>query len=146
MKVSSLAHLIFPWHQAIDAALENARGEGKIGTTLKGIGPAYVDKVKRSGIRVGEVLNLSTFETKVRERAIAARREVSDIGGDTFDVEQVVADFLSYAQRLAPYVADTVNLLHDAREAGKHILLEGAQATFLAVSYTHLTLPTKRIV
>ena len=135
LKVSSLAHLIFPWHQAIDAALEAARGEGKIGTTLKGIGPAYVDKVKRSGIRVGEVLNLATFESKVRDRAIAARREVSDIGGDTFDVEQVVAEFVAYAQRLAPYVADTVNLLHDAREAGEHILLEGAQATFLDVDH-----------
>jgi adenylosuccinate synthase len=135
LKVSSLAHLIFPWHQAIDAALEAARGESKIGTTLKGIGPAYVDKVKRAGIRVGEVLNLSSFETKVRERAVAARREVSDIGGDTFDVEQVVSDFVAYARRLAPYVADTVNLLHDARENGEHILLEGAQATFLDVDH-----------
>lgn len=135
LKVSSLAHLIFPWHQAIDAALEAARGESKIGTTLKGIGPAYVDKVKRAGIRVGEVLNIQSFETKVRERAIAARREVSDIGGDTFDVEQVVSDFVAYARRLAPYVADTVNLLHDAREQGEHILLEGAQATFLDVDH-----------
>jgi adenylosuccinate synthase len=135
LKVSSLAHLIFPWHQAIDAALEAARGDGKIGTTLKGIGPAYVDKVKRSGIRVGEVLNAATFETKVRERATAARREVSDIGGDTFDVEQAVAEFVAYAARLVPYVADTVNLLHDAREKGEHILLEGAQATFLDVDH-----------
>lgn len=135
LKVSSLAHLIFPWHQAIDAALENARGEAKIGTTLKGIGPAYVDKVKRAGIRVGEVLNPAEFEKKVRERAIAARREVSDIGGDTFDVEQVVTDFIAYAKRLAPYVADTVNLLHDARERGENILLEGAQATFLDVDH-----------
>lgn len=135
LKVSSLAHLIFPWHQAIDAALEAARGESKIGTTLKGIGPAYVDKVKRAGIRVGEVLNIQSFETKVRERAIAARREVSDIGGDTFDVEQVVSDFVSYAKRLVPYVADTVNLLHDARERGENILLEGAQATFLDVDH-----------
>jgi adenylosuccinate synthase len=135
LKVSSLAHLIFPWHQAIDAALENARGEGKIGTTLKGIGPAYVDKVKRFGIRVGEVLNPQVFEEKVRERAIAARREVSDIGGDTFDVEQVVAEFVTFGKRLAPYVADTVNLLHDARENGESILLEGAQATFLDVDH-----------
>ena len=135
LKVSSLAHLIFPWHQAIDAALEAARGESKIGTTLKGIGPAYVDKVKRAGIRVGEVSNPTVFETKVRERAIAARREVSDIGGDTFDVEQVVSDFVAYAKRLAPYVADTVNLLHDARERGENILLEGAQATFLDVDH-----------
>jgi adenylosuccinate synthase len=135
LKVSSLAHLIFPWHQANDAALEAARGDSKIGTTLKGIGPAYVDKVKRAGIRVGEVLNITSFEAKVRERAVAARREVSDIGGDTFDIDQVVSDFVAYAQRLAPYVADTVNLLHDARERGEHILLEGAQATFLDVDH-----------
>jgi adenylosuccinate synthase len=91
--------------------------------------------VKRSGIRVGEVLNLATFETKVRDRAIAARREVSDIGGDTFDVETVVSEFVAYAKRLSPFVADTVNLLHDAREAGEAILLEGAQATFLDVDH-----------
>jgi adenylosuccinate synthase len=135
LKVSSLAHLIFPWHQAMDAALEAARGDGKIGTTLKGIGPAYVDKVKRAGIRVGEVLDLKNFEQRVRERAVAARREVSDVGGDTFDVEEVVTAFVAYAERLTPYVADTVNLLHDARERGENILLEGAQATFLDIDH-----------
>ena len=135
LKVSSLAHLIFPWHQAMDAALEAARGDGKIGTTLKGIGPAYVDKVKRAGIRVGEVLDIKNFEQRVRERAIAARREVSDVGGDTFDVEEVVTAFVEYAKRLTPYVADTVNLLHDARERGENILLEGAQATFLDIDH-----------
>ena len=135
LKVSSLAHLIFPWHQAMDAAQEAARGDGKIGTTLKGIGPAYVDKVKRAGIRVGEVLDIKKFEQRVRERAIAARREVSDVGGDTFDVEEVVTAFVAYAQRLTPYVADTVNLLHDARERGENILLEGAQATFLDIDH-----------
>jgi len=135
LKVSSLAHLIFPWHQAMDAALEVARGDFKIGTTLKGIGPAYVDKVKRAGIRVGEVLDIKSFEQRVRERAVAARREVSDVGGDTFDVEEVVTAFVAYAERLTPYVADTVNLLHDARERGENILLEGAQATFLDIDH-----------
>ena len=135
LKVSSLAHLIFPWHQAMDAALEAARGDGKIGTTLKGIGPAYVDKVKRAGIRVGEVLDIKNFEQRVRERALAARREVSDVGGDTCDVEEVVTAFVAYAERLTPYVADTVNLLHDARERGENILLEGAQATFLDIDH-----------
>ncbi|MEI6299501.1 MAG: adenylosuccinate synthase [Actinomycetota bacterium] len=135
LKVSSLAHLIFPWHQAMDAAQEAARGDGKIGTTLKGIGPAYVDKVKRAGIRVGEVLDIKSFEQRVRDRAVAARREVSDVGGDTFDVEEVVTAFVAYAERLTPYVADTVNLLHDARERGENILLEGAQATFLDIDH-----------
>ena len=135
LKVSSLAHLIFPWHQLIDAAQEAARGDGKIGTTLKGIGPAMVDKVRRSGIRVGEVLNAGTFETKLRERAQAALKEVQDAGGEPFDPDDVVAEFVAYAARLAPYVADTVSLLHEAREAGRRILLEGAQATFLDVDH-----------
>lgn len=135
LKVSSLAHLIFPWHQSIDAALESARGDARIGTTLKGIGPAMVDKVRRSGIRVGEVLNPVTFGQKMRERAADAAKEVADLGGEPFDVEQVVSEFLAYAERLAPYVADTVSLLHEAREAGAQILLEGAQATFLDIDH-----------
>ena len=116
-------------------ALEAARGDAKIGTTLKGIGPAMVDKVRRSGIRVGEVLNAVTFATKLRERAVAAAREVADVGGDPFDVEKVVAEFTAYAERLVPYVADTVSLLHEARESGANVLLEGAQATFLDIDH-----------
>jgi adenylosuccinate synthase len=135
LKVSSLAHLIFPWHQAIDAALEAGRGEGKIGTTLKGIGPAYVDKVRRSGIRVGEVMHIGAFEEKLRARAAAANIELADMGAAAIDVEAVVENFVELAQRLVPYVADTVNLLHDARERGDAILLEGAQATFLDVDH-----------
>jgi adenylosuccinate synthase len=135
LKVSSLAHLIFPWHQAIDAALEAGRGDSKIGTTLKGIGPAYVDKVRRSGIRVGEVIHMDAFAQKLRERAIAANKELVNLGATTVDVDEVVKNFVALAQRLVPYVADTVNLLHDARERGEAILLEGAQATFLDVDH-----------
>lgn len=135
LKVSSLAHLIFPWHQSMDAALEAGRGEAKIGTTLKGIGPAYVDKVRRSGIRVGDVMDISSFEKKLRERAHAANEELKSVGAEVVDVDNVVALFISLAQRLVPYVADTVNLLHDARESGDAILLEGAQATFLDVDH-----------
>ena len=135
LRVSSLAHLIFPWHQAIDAALESARGDARIGTTLKGIGPAYVDKVKRSGIRAGEVLDPHEFRLTLRERAIDAIKDVADVGGEPFDVEKVVADFAILAERLAPHIADTVNLLHGAREGGSAILLEGAQATFLDVDH-----------
>ena len=135
LKVSSLAHLIFPWHQAMDAALEAGRGESKIGTTLKGIGPAYVDKVRRSGVRVGEVADVASFEATVRQRAAAANAELVAFGGEPVDVEQVVSTFVPLAKRLQPYVADTVNLLHDARERGDAILLEGAQATFLDVDH-----------
>ena len=135
LKVSSLAHLIFPWHQSIDAAHETARGEARIGTTLKGIGPAMVDKVRRTGIRVGEVLDPRTFQAKLRDRAHAASKEVADAGGEPFDAEKVVAEFVAYAERLVPYVADTVSLLHRARESGAEILLEGAQATFLDIDH-----------
>ena len=135
LRVSSLAHLIFPWHQAMDAALESSRGDARIGTTLKGIGPAMADKVRRSGIRVGEVLNPAVFEKKLRERAHSALQEVREAGGEPFDVEETVREFVTYAARLVPYVADTVSLLHEAREAGEDILLEGAQATFLDVDH-----------
>ena len=135
LRVSSLAHLIFPWHQSIDAALEQSRGDSKIGTTLKGIGPAMVDKVRRTGIRVGESLDIPTFEDKLRARARAAAHEVGQLGGEPFDVEETVERFVALAERLAPHVADTVNLLHDARERGEQILLEGAQATFLDIDH-----------
>ncbi len=135
LRVSSLAHLIFPWHQAIDAALETARGDSRIGTTLKGIGPAYVDKVRRSGVRVGEVLDGASFARIVRERGEVALREVEQLGGAPFDLDAVVEQQCALARRLAPHVTDTVTLLHDAREAGTDILLEGAQATFLDVDH-----------
>lgn len=135
LKVSSLAHLIFPWHQAMDAALEAGRGEGKIGTTLKGIGPAYVDKYRRTGIRVGEVLDAHTCEARIRERAAAANTELVLMGALPIDVDDVVATFMPLTRRLVPYVADTVNLIHDARERGEAILLEGAQATFLDIDH-----------
>ena len=135
LRVSSLAHLIFPWHQAMDAAQESARGDARIGTTLKGIGPAMADKVRRTGIRVGEVLNAASFAAKVRERGEAAQRELADIGGEAFDLDDVVQMFVELGARLVPYVADTVSLLHEARESGRRILLEGAQATFLDVDH-----------
>ena len=135
LRVSSLAHLIFPWHQAMDAAQESARGDSRIGTTLKGIGPAMADKVRRTGIRAGEVLNAASFAAKVRERGEAAQRELADMGGEAFDLGDVVKRFVELGTRLVPYVADTVSLLHEARESGRRILLEGAQATFLDVDH-----------
>jgi len=135
LKVSSQAHLIFPWHQAIDAAMESGRGDGKIGTTLKGIGPAYADKVRRVGIRAGAVLDPRSFETQVRERAVAAQKDISMLGGEPIDVEAVVKQFVALGTRLVPYIADTVNVLHDAKDSQKNILLEGAQATFLDIDH-----------
>ncbi|MSO59625.1 MAG: adenylosuccinate synthase [Ilumatobacteraceae bacterium] len=135
LKVSSRAQLIFPWHQALDAVFENSLGGGKIGTTLKGIGPAYADKARRVGIRVGDILDAEAFRSAVRMRALDAQREITSLGGVSLDVEAIVEQFSVLAERLIPYVADTVNLLHDAKDRGEGILLEGAQATFLDVDH-----------
>jgi adenylosuccinate synthase len=135
LKVSSRAHLIFPWHQAHDAIAEAMRGDDKIGTTLKGIGPAYADKARRVGVRVGEVDDLASFAAVVRARAVAENELLAHAGGDAIDVDDVVDRFVEYGRRLQPYVCDTVGLLHDALEAGAHVLLEGAQATFLDLDH-----------
>jgi len=135
LKVSTLAHLIFPWHQAHDAIAEAMRGDDKIGTTLKGIGPAYADKARRVGVRAGEVVDPDRFEATVRARAIAENVLIEHAGGEPLDVDEIVRRFVAYGERLRPYVADTVTLLHDALGRGAQILLEGAQATFLDLDH-----------
>ncbi len=135
LKVSSLAQLIFPWHQTHDLITETARGENKIGTTLKGIGPAYADKALRVGIRVGEVRHHERFISSLRQRAVYERDLLATLGGPVLDVDSIICQFSELAQRLIPYIADTVSILHDAREKGAHILLEGAQATFLDLDH-----------
>jgi adenylosuccinate synthase len=135
LQVSSRAHLIFPWHQAHDAIAEALRGDDKIGTTLKGIGPAYADKARRVGLRAGDVLDPGSFAAHVKARAVAENREIEAAGGQALDVEEIVERFAALAGRLVPYVVDTVGLLHDALATGRHILLEGAQATFLDLDH-----------
>ena len=133
--VSSHAHLIFPWHQAWDALYEQGRGDDKIGTTLKGIGPAYADKARRVGLRAGDVLDPAAFATAVRERAEAESAALVAAGAAPLDVDDIVARWTEMGARVAPHVADTVGLLHDALDAGQHLLLEGAQATFLDLDH-----------
>lgn len=135
LKVSSLAHLIFPWHQAHDAISESALGDQKIGTTLKGIGPAYADKYRRVGIRAGDVRDQVRFKKLMTERAIAEQKILTALGGEKLNIEAIVAQFMLLGQRLMPYVADTVNLLHDALDRKENLLLEGAQATFLDIDH-----------
>ncbi len=135
LRVSSSAHLIFPWHQSLDALYEAGRGDDRIGTTLKGIGPAYADKARRRGVRVGEVLDLENFATVVKAQTLAHNAEITALGGEALDAEVVVAQFTSLAARLAPYVCDTVELLHEALDRNEALLLEGAQATFLDLDH-----------
>jgi adenylosuccinate synthase len=133
--VSSQAHLIFPWHQALDALYEAGRGDARIGTTLKGIGPAYADKARREGLRAEEVLDLVGFAAAVKERAVSHNTEIVALGGEPLDVDEIVERFVGLGRRLAPHVADTVQLLHDALDRDDHLLLEGAQATFLDLDH-----------
>lgn len=135
LRVSSQAHLIFPWHRALDALSESKLGEGKIGTTLKGIGPAYADKARRTGIRVGACLDPESFADQVRRIGTAENEALVTAGGAALDVEDIVRLFVDHARRLAPYVTDTVGLLHEAVESGRRVLLEGAQATFLDLDH-----------
>ena len=135
LKVSSLAHLIFPWHQAHDAISESSLGENKIGTTLKGIGPAYADKSRRVGIRVGDVRDSKRFKQLVRDRATSEQKVLTALGGEQLKIDEIVENFAALGDRLKPYVSDTVNFLHDALERNENLLLEGAQATFLDIDH-----------
>ena len=133
--VSSHAHLIFPWHQAWDAFYEAGRGDAKIGTTLKGIGPAYADKARRVGLRAGDVLDPAAFAVALKERAVVENATLVAAGSAPLDIDLIVEQFTGLAARLAPYVGDTVSHLHGALAAGHHLLLEGAQATFLDLDH-----------
>lgn len=135
--VSTEAHLIMPWHKALDKAREAALdGEKKIGTTGRGIGPAYEDKVGRRGIRVGELLDAEAFRARVEEvLPDHNRRLVEWYGAAALDADAVVAEVGAVAERLRPYARSTVGMLNAANRRGESILFEGAQGTFLDVDH-----------
>jgi len=135
LKVSSRAHLIFPWHQSHDAISEAMRGDDKLGTTLRGIGPAYADKMRRVGIRAGDARDPERFTRLIRERATTENKLIGEAGGEELDIDEMVERFGALGARLVPYLADTISLLHNALAADAHILLEGAQATFLDLDH-----------
>ena len=135
LKVSHQCHLIFPWHQALDALYEAGRGDDRIGTTLKGIGPAYADKARRVGMRAGEVLDAAAFANSVKVQAVAHNSEITALGGEALDVEVIMEQFAALGARLAPYVCDTVEMLHESLDRDDALLLEGAQATFLDLDH-----------
>ncbi len=135
--VSGNAHLILPYHQEIDALTERRLGKNKLGTTKRGIGPAYADKALRSGLRVQDLLDPKIF----REKLDVALREKNAVLAKVFNRLPLSADDIArryldeLAPRVEPYIADTVGFVHEALEAGQHVLLEGAQATFLDLDH-----------
>jgi adenylosuccinate synthase len=137
--VSDKAHLILPYHRDLDLLSEARRGERKIGTTSRGIGPAYEDKIARRGIRVGDLADPAGLEQHVRDNVMARNRLVQD---STMDWRVVLNDLMVCAERIRPWVRDTSLLLDQAMRQGKAILFEGAQGTMLDIdhgSYPYVT-------
>ncbi len=133
--VSDRAQIVFPYHGAIDAAREARLAEGeKIGTTKRGIGPCYGDKVSRVGLRAGDLL-ASDFPELLKARMDEAGLVLSALGGEPLDEQAVLNEYLDAADRMRPYVTDTVTLLNDAVAAGKSLLFEGAQGTMLDIDF-----------
>src|SRR5467141_1356041 len=126
--VSDKAHLILPYHRDLDLLSEARRGERKIGTTSRGIGPAYEDKIARRGIRVGDLENPKGLAQNIRDNVTARNRLVQD---NTMDWKGVLEQLLTHAERMRPMMRDVSVLLDDAMRAGQSILFEGAQGTLL---------------
>jgi adenylosuccinate synthase len=137
LKVSGNAHLILPYHQLIDRVTERHLGKNALGTTKRGIGPAYADKASRVGIRVQDLYDPKIFREKLtlvlKDKAPMLAKVYNQLAPTVDEIADVYLDDL--APRMAPYVADTVNLVHEALEAGQHVLFEGAQATFLDLDH-----------
>ena len=132
LRIAFGAHLITPAHRALDAAQEAARGKGKIGTTLRGIGPAYTDKVSRHGLRAEIFLDPASLPEKVEAHLARANRLLTRLyTAEPLDPAPIVEQFRAYAETLRPYIGDISSLLHTALRKGKRVLAEGAQGTLL---------------
>jgi adenylosuccinate synthase len=134
--VSDRAHLILPYHKAIDKASEQSRGVRRIGTTGRGIGPSYVDKMARIGIRMGDLLNPPLFRRKLEENLVDINWLLEQLHKvEKFELEKVFHQYMGYAERVKSYIVDTTLLLHKAIRDGKTVLFEGAQGTHLDVDF-----------
>jgi adenylosuccinate synthase len=136
IKISHAAHLILPAHAALDAAAERVRGAEAIGTTLRGIGPAYADKAAREGLRAEALGDLETCADRAAALIAEKNRLLAALyGASPLDPQAVGRDFAEHAARLAPYVADTALYLYERLRAGARVLAEGAQGTLLDVNH-----------
>jgi adenylosuccinate synthase len=136
--LASNAHVILPFHKRIDKAREAARGHGKIGTTGRGIGPAYEDKAARVGLRLHDLIVPERVSARVREGAMMANSTLDALGAEVLrgdEIEQITKRLRDQGQRLKPFVTDVGLILHNAMKAGKRILFEGAQGTLLDLDH-----------
>ena len=133
--ISTRTQMVMLYHRALDKADEAARPVGKkIGTTGRGIGPAYAAKVSRSGLRCGDMLT-PEFPELVREQVIETNAKLAQLNAEPLDADEMVKTYIEAAEKLRPYIIDTIPLIHKADRAGKSILLEGAQGTMLDIDF-----------
>jgi adenylosuccinate synthase len=134
--LSNSAHLIMPYHIAIETASESRRGKGAIGTTGRGIGPAYVDKMNRTGIKVGDLLYPEIFRDKLDSNLAFTNSVLEKVfGAKGFKTDDIFKDYMRYGERLASHIADTDIIVNDALDGGKKVLFEGAQGTLLDIDH-----------
>jgi len=135
VKVSSRAHLILPYHRALDHTSEERLGNEKVGTTLRGIGPAYEDKAGRRGLRLADALVPDVLRSRIERNLEDANRIIVAYGGEPLDAKTIIEETSTVVERLAPFICDTTHFLNVAAARGETILLEGAQATLLDVDH-----------
>ncbi|MDB4866314.1 MAG: adenylosuccinate synthase [Cohnella sp.] len=143
LKISDRAHVIMPYHLVLDALEEDRKADNKIGTTRKGIGPCYMDKAARNGIRIADLMVAEEFTDKAR-RLIAEKNQIITqmYAGEALDAESIIRDYLALAEKLRPFIADTSVVLNDAIDEGKKVLFEGAQGVMLDIdqgTYPYVT-------
>ncbi|KWX79441.1 adenylosuccinate synthetase [Paenibacillus riograndensis] len=132
--ISDRAHVIMPYHMLLDALEEDRKGPNKIGTTRKGIGPAYMDKAARNGIRIADLMDAEEFELRLRHLMEEKNQVITQVyGAEALDVEEVLTKYLGYAEVLRSYVTDTSVVLNEAIDANSRVLFEGAQGVMLDI-------------
>ena len=136
LKIDPRAHVVMPWHIVLDGLSEAFRGNSDIGTTKRGIGPTYMDKYERCGIRVYDLVHPEVFAEKVKSTGLLKNKIITAVyGGEELDLDAIIAEYTEYGKRLAKYVADVSVLTYEAAKAGKNIMFEGAQATLLDIDF-----------
>jgi len=135
LMISDRAHVVMPYHLILDGAFESLKGDAAVGTTKKGIGPAYTDKAARIGVRVGDLLDPVILSDRIAANLAITNPLLKLLGKEPFDAAKLVKDYLAHGERMRPFVADTSVYLNDAIEAGRRILFEGAQGIMLCLDH-----------
>lgn len=136
IRVSGNAHVIMPYHRLLDALEESVKGDQKIGTTGRGIGPCYADKMSRTGIRISEFVDPERFRARLSECLKAKNLLITRVyGGEALDEEALYAEYSAYASRIRPYVGDTTTILFEASRECANIVFEGAHASLLDIDH-----------